>query len=400
MPTTTNYGWTTPADTDLVKDGASAIRTLGSSIDSTLKTQIDAQIPDSLLTSTGDTIYASGASTPARLGIGSTGQVLTVAGGVPTWATQASGTITFTPVMTLTSNWNVRGLATNGSNIMVAVGTSGNLYSSTDSGATWASRTSGFGANSIWHVAFGNGLFVAVGANGTITTSTDGITWTARTAGVSTNALTCVVYANSLWVAVGFGANGGTGGITTSTDGTTWTKRTTPTTSATQLNSVAYGGGYWVAVGEVNTRNGYYSTDAITWTVLPAGMNVAMDYVYYNGSNWMAFDIATSSRYCVGAPSGTWNAIVNPIQPRQVQNNGNCCVGVYNSTFYFIPNTYGFAAINRATTAMTGVLLTSESPAITTPDASNQGVGASLFIDSSGKILYADTSGRLYTAQA
>jgi hypothetical protein len=33
MPTTTNFGWTTPADTDLVKDGASAIRTLGNGID-------------------------------------------------------------------------------------------------------------------------------------------------------------------------------------------------------------------------------------------------------------------------------------------------------------------------------------------------------------------------------
>lgn len=33
MPSTTNFNWTTPADTDLVKDGASAIRTLGNSID-------------------------------------------------------------------------------------------------------------------------------------------------------------------------------------------------------------------------------------------------------------------------------------------------------------------------------------------------------------------------------
>jgi hypothetical protein len=37
MATTTNYNWTTPDDTDLVKDGASAIRTLGSSIDTTTK---------------------------------------------------------------------------------------------------------------------------------------------------------------------------------------------------------------------------------------------------------------------------------------------------------------------------------------------------------------------------
>jgi len=135
MATTTNYGWTTPNDTDLVKDGAAAIRTLGSSVDTTTKnlnpsttlgdieyrsstantntrlgigstgqvltvaggvptwaTSDDANaIQNALLTTTGDTIYASGASTPARLGIGSTGQILTVAGGVPTWATAAGG---------------------------------------------------------------------------------------------------------------------------------------------------------------------------------------------------------------------------------------------------------------------------------------------------------------------
>ena len=34
MPTTSNFGWTTPADTDLVKDGAAAIRTLGNGVDS------------------------------------------------------------------------------------------------------------------------------------------------------------------------------------------------------------------------------------------------------------------------------------------------------------------------------------------------------------------------------
>ena len=105
MATTTNYGWTTPDDTALVKDGASAIRTLGSSIDSTLKTQIDAQIPDSLLTTKGDLIAATGASTPARLGVGTNGQVLTAdstaASGVA-WATPASGGMTLISTTTLT----------------------------------------------------------------------------------------------------------------------------------------------------------------------------------------------------------------------------------------------------------------------------------------------------------
>lgn len=34
--TTTNFGWTIPSDTDLVKDGASAIRTLGQGIDTSM----------------------------------------------------------------------------------------------------------------------------------------------------------------------------------------------------------------------------------------------------------------------------------------------------------------------------------------------------------------------------
>jgi hypothetical protein len=116
MATTTNFGWETPDDTDLVKDGALAMRTLGNSIDTSFvdlkggttgqvlakasNTDLDftwvAQddsnaIQNALLTTTGDTIYASAASTPARLGIGSTGQVLTVAAGIPSWATPASG---------------------------------------------------------------------------------------------------------------------------------------------------------------------------------------------------------------------------------------------------------------------------------------------------------------------
>jgi hypothetical protein len=42
------------------------------------------------MTTTGDTIYSSSGSTPARLGIGSTGQVLTVSSGLPAWATLAT----------------------------------------------------------------------------------------------------------------------------------------------------------------------------------------------------------------------------------------------------------------------------------------------------------------------
>jgi hypothetical protein len=48
-------------------------------------------INNTLTTTTGDIIYASAANTPARLGIGSTGQVLKVSGGVPAWGAAPSG---------------------------------------------------------------------------------------------------------------------------------------------------------------------------------------------------------------------------------------------------------------------------------------------------------------------
>jgi len=37
MATTINYGWTTPDDTDLVKNGANAIRTTATAIDRTVQ---------------------------------------------------------------------------------------------------------------------------------------------------------------------------------------------------------------------------------------------------------------------------------------------------------------------------------------------------------------------------
>jgi len=94
MATTTNYGWTTPDDTALVKDGAAAIRTLGSSVDTTVK----ALSPG---TTSGDLDYYTSGTAKARLGIGSTGQVLTVAAGVPSWANATNNSMTLLSTTTL-----------------------------------------------------------------------------------------------------------------------------------------------------------------------------------------------------------------------------------------------------------------------------------------------------------
>jgi hypothetical protein len=70
------------------------------------------------MTTTGDTIYSSSGSTPARLGIGTTGQILTVAGGVPTWATAAGGGTSWTLL-------NAGGTALTGAQTITVSGISG-----------------------------------------------------------------------------------------------------------------------------------------------------------------------------------------------------------------------------------------------------------------------------------
>lgn len=115
MPTTTtNFGWTVPSDTDLVKDGAAAIRTALGGVDTSMvdlkggttgqvlskasNTDMDfswvAVDPLTILDAKGDLISATAADTPARLAVGTAGQVLTVDSSTATglkWATPAGG---------------------------------------------------------------------------------------------------------------------------------------------------------------------------------------------------------------------------------------------------------------------------------------------------------------------
>ena len=118
MANTTNFGWETPDDTDLVKDGAAAIRTLAGAIDTSLvdlkggttgqvlaknsNTDMDfvwsadaSGIPATIFDAKGDLIVASAADTAARLAVGGTnGHVLTVNSGATNgieWAAPAGG---------------------------------------------------------------------------------------------------------------------------------------------------------------------------------------------------------------------------------------------------------------------------------------------------------------------
>jgi hypothetical protein len=129
MANTTNYNWETPDDTDLVKDGAAAIRTLGSSIDTTTK-NLNPQ------TTTGALAYRSAtANVNTALPIGTANQVLRVNSGgtAPEWATTADQT-------PLTTKGDLFGFDT--ADARIPIGTNGQILTadSTQSlGLKWAS---------------------------------------------------------------------------------------------------------------------------------------------------------------------------------------------------------------------------------------------------------------------
>lgn len=167
MPNTTNFNWPTPADTDLVKDGAAAIRNLGNGIDTSLIdlkggttgqilskasnadmdftfitpnvgdiTEVQAGTgisvasgtgPIPVITNTvatafdaaGDLVYGTGADTFTKLSLGTAGKVLTVNSGAtaPEWASAPASA----------SNWsllNAGGTALTGAATVTVTGIS------------------------------------------------------------------------------------------------------------------------------------------------------------------------------------------------------------------------------------------------------------------------------------
>lgn len=141
MATTTNYGWETPDDTDLVKDGAAAMRTLGNSIDASF----------------------------VDLKGGTTGQVLSKASNTDldfTWVTDAAGDITGVTAGTGISGGGTSGTVTVTNSMATAIDAKGDLIGGT--GADTFAR-------------------LAVGANGTVLTADSseatGLKWAAAAGG-------------------------------------------------------------------------------------------------------------------------------------------------------------------------------------------------------------------------
>jgi len=175
---TTNYGFVLPTSTDLVTDLPADFDVALQGVDTQMKTNADAATQKSTLTTKGDIYAASAASTPARLGVGTNGQVLTAD------STAATGVKWATAAAVPTTNW-----------VRLTSGTSWSVPAGIKSATIWTIAGGGGGGGSHNNQNCGGGGGAGGLQMGTFDLSS--------------------VAGSTISYAIGAGGNGGTGGSST-----------------------------------------------------------------------------------------------------------------------------------------------------------------------------------------
>jgi len=214
---------------------------------------------------------------------------------------------TWTAVVDIT--FSIKAIAYGGGKF-VAVGYDGKMATSTD-GITWTAVTTTLFDNIIggttvksviYAIAYGNGKFVAGGQFGKMAVSIDGTTWTAVTD--STFTIYSIVYDNGKFV-----AGGNNGKMATSTDGTTWTAVADSTFGTSTINAIAYANGKFVAGG--NNGKMATSTDGTTWTAVADstfGTSTINAIAYANGKFVAG---GTDGKMATSTNGETWTAVAD-----------------------------------------------------------------------------------------
>ncbi len=166
-----------------------------------------------------------------------------------------------------------------------------------------------------------NARFIAV-ANGSTTSAyltSDALATDNWTTGGTTGQTTmnAVAYGGGLWVAVG-GTGSGTAASTTSA-AAAWVSRSLPTIGSGSWISVTYGAGRFVAISSGSTLATAYSTNGTSWTAggnLPAGFTTGTSVAYGNG-RFVA--VASGGRLTAYSIDGgvTWRSYGNGLPSSQ-----------------------------------------------------------------------------------
>lgn len=139
-----------------------------------------------------------------------------------------------------------------GGGIWVAGGVNGSLSTSTDEMLTWNTQSSNFGTSTITGLVYTNSTFFATGANGTLRTSTDAISWNTKASWTTTEDAGFRLVENS------FVALGATGSYISDDYGDTWGKFTFPQNINT---NAVYGNGIWMRLSTPNIISIYSNSN-------------------------------------------------------------------------------------------------------------------------------------------
>lgn len=196
----------------------------------------------------------------------------------------------------------------------------GLVYTSPD-GATWTQCYRGTtGSKQLYGVASSGSRAVAVGNNGAVLVSNDGISWSTGTvSGITTQTLDGIAWNGSVFALVGYAGSNGGAVVFTSTDGSSWIDRSTGAGVASwqDLRTIAWLNDRFVASGWYSSLR--TSTDgAQTFTTtravreenpataygdgiyFTAGVNLDsssadVDVLSLDGTNWYSFTAPTTS---------------------------------------------------------------------------------------------------------
>lgn len=202
---------------------------------------------------------------------------------------------------------------TYGDGVFVAVGGNATILTSSLSAAPsapemdwviapYASGTSDT-SDDLAGICKGSSQFVIVGYDSDVSfSSPNGFQWTQGGSGLGNGELNSVEYGADLYVGVDSG-----GDIYTSTTGTAWTQRLTG--SGTSLNGVAAGNGYTIAVGASGTILECPEGSVSPWTARTSGTGYNLDGVCFGGvPNVLFVAVGENGTMLTTANTTTWTS--------------------------------------------------------------------------------------------
>ncbi|HRE08054.1 MAG TPA: BACON domain-containing carbohydrate-binding protein, partial [Opitutaceae bacterium] len=214
-----------------------------------------------------------------------------------------------------------------------AVGSSGRISTSTD-GMIWSTQTTAFEHD--WtDVAWNGTTYVAAGNR--LATSPDGATWTLRSSLTSPDTANAIAYGAGRFVAVGLN-----GTIVSSADGVAWIKA--PSLTGRQLFDVTWNGSTFLAVGD--RRTVLKSADGLTWQVMTedpltpdtTGPGNTYSYGVWDGNRWV---VSTRNGLITSTTGSTWTDLIpNVASPTElVAYAGGLAVGTSSGHLARLPAT-------------------------------------------------------------